>query len=424
MVTMKNRLTAVLLLTMATGAVAAPAAGDDSKRVLVLHTYGYDAPGRIPFDTALVRALREVAGVKAELYIETLDPNRFPGEAHARRMREYLREKYSGKKIAVLIAAFDEALSFLLDERDPVFPDVPIAAVLTRYPQTTDDRVAVVWSGNIFSQSLSLALRLHPRARQIAIINAAPPRGGSRDPVGEEAESQIDAIGVEIPVISLRNLPLDELLDRVQALPPDTIIFFARQYMGRRGEPIAHDDALREVVRVARAPIYVSTNQLVGLGAVGGVVMNLESEARDVANLVLRLTGEESLRIPPVESTLLPIFDGRELRRWGIDEAQLPPNSVIPVSRAGSVGPVPVVCGRRRDRVRRSERAHRRPVAAPRAAPPRRKRAAAQPVGAAREHRPGANARRTVDCRAGGRTQADRARTARRSQPEAGAPVD
>ena len=246
MVAMKNRLMAVLLLTMAIGAVGAPAAGEDSKRVLVLRTYGYDALGRIPFDTALVRALRDVAGVKAELYIETLDPNRFPGEAHARRMREYLREKYVGKKIAVLIAAFDEALSFLLDERDPVFPDVPIAAVLTRYPQTTDDRVAVVWSGNVFGESLTLALRLHPAVRQIAIINGARRRGGGRDPVGEEAQSQIDAIGVGIPVISLRNLPLDELLDRVQALPPETIIFFARQYMGRRGEPIAHDDALRK----------------------------------------------------------------------------------------------------------------------------------------------------------------------------------
>src|SRR6185312_15856076 len=103
----------------------------------------------------------------------------------------------------------------------------------------------------------------------------------------------------------------------------------------RRGAPIANDDALREILRVARAPIYVSTNQLIGFGAVGGVVMNLEGEARDVAGLVLRLAGEESLRIPPVESTLLPIFDWRELRRWGLDEAQLPRGSVIQFREQG-----------------------------------------------------------------------------------------
>jgi len=182
MVTMKNRLTAVLLLTMAIGPMAAPAAADDAKAVLVLHTYGYDAPARVSFDGALVRALREVAGIKAELYIESLDPNRFSGETQRRLTREYLRDRYAGKRVSVLVAVFDEALSFLLDERDPLFPGVPIAAVLTRYPQSIHERVAVVWSGNVFSQSLALALKLHPQARQIAVINAAPPRTGGRDP--------------------------------------------------------------------------------------------------------------------------------------------------------------------------------------------------------------------------------------------------
>src|SRR6185295_53644 len=126
MVTTMNRLAAILVLTIAIGAVAAPATGDDSKSVLVLHTYGYDAPARISFDAALGRALREVAGVKAELYIETLDPNRFGGEAYSRRTREYLRQKYEGKRISVLIAVFDPALSFLLDDRDTLFPGVPI----------------------------------------------------------------------------------------------------------------------------------------------------------------------------------------------------------------------------------------------------------------------------------------------------------
>jgi hypothetical protein len=41
--------------------VAAPLAAADAKAILVLHTYGYDSPFRIPFDGAFMRAVREAA---------------------------------------------------------------------------------------------------------------------------------------------------------------------------------------------------------------------------------------------------------------------------------------------------------------------------------------------------------------------------
>ena len=39
-------------------AIAAPVAGAESKAILVLHTYGHEAPGRGPFDLALARTFR------------------------------------------------------------------------------------------------------------------------------------------------------------------------------------------------------------------------------------------------------------------------------------------------------------------------------------------------------------------------------
>src|SRR4051794_14561762 len=80
--------------------VPALVGADDSKAILVLHTYGHDAPARLVFDAGLARGLREGAGEKVDLYIETLDASRFAGEAQARLMRDYLREKYAGKRIA------------------------------------------------------------------------------------------------------------------------------------------------------------------------------------------------------------------------------------------------------------------------------------------------------------------------------------
>src|SRR5688572_32063382 len=98
---------------MVMGAMAAPVAAEGSKAILLLHSTGHDGPGRFPFDTAFARTLRELPDVKVDLYIETLDLNRFSGEAHARQTREYLRQKYADKSISVVAVVWDEALAFL-----------------------------------------------------------------------------------------------------------------------------------------------------------------------------------------------------------------------------------------------------------------------------------------------------------------------
>ena len=318
----------ILVLTMAMGAVAVPVAGQGQKAVLLLHSLGHDAPGRFPFDTAFARTVREAAHGSVDLYVETLDPNRFGGELQSR-TREYLRAKYASKNIAVAAVIYDEALAFLLDERDPLFPAVPIAAVLLQRPRSLPDRVAVIHVGNMVGESLSLALKLKPEARQIAIIDGAPPGGGGRDALYAETQEQIEAMRLPLPVVFLRNLQLDDLLARVQGLPPDGIIFFARHYIGRRGEPIDSIEAVKDVTRVARAPVFVSTDTMIGPGGSGGVVIPLESLATDLAKLALRISTPGSLPLPPTESRLLPMFDWRELRRWGIDERLLPPGSEV-----------------------------------------------------------------------------------------------
>ena len=91
-----------------TGTGTAPA--QESKAVLVLHSYGYDTPGRLLFDAALARTMREAADANIDLYVETIDPNRFRGEAQLHRTRSFLRERYADKRIAVVVAVYERAL--------------------------------------------------------------------------------------------------------------------------------------------------------------------------------------------------------------------------------------------------------------------------------------------------------------------------
>jgi PAS domain S-box-containing protein len=318
----------VLIVILVMAAMAASVPGQEARAILLLHSLGHDAPGRFPFDTAFARTVREDTRSNANLYIETLDPNRFGSEL-LQQTREYLRAKYARKNIAAVAVIYDEALAFLLDEHDPLFPTVPVAAVLLQRPRALPDRVAVILAGNTVGESLALALRVMPQARQIAIIDGVPQGGDARDALYAEVQDQIESMRLPVPVLFLRNLPLDELLARVEALPPDAILFFARHYIGRRGAAIDSIEAVREVTQVARAPLFVSTDTMIGPGGMGGVVIPLERMATDLAKLALRISGPGGLPIAPTRGTLVPMFDWRELRRWGIDERLLPSSSDI-----------------------------------------------------------------------------------------------
>ena len=114
------------------------------------------------------------------------------------------------------------------------------------------------------------------------MIDGAPPNA-ARDAVSGEVQTQVQALGLKLPIRFLIDLPLNKLLERMQALPPEAIILMGSQYIGRGGEPIAQGDAIRELAKAAPAPIYVTRDQLVGLGAVGGIVINVENAGAELA---------------------------------------------------------------------------------------------------------------------------------------------
>jgi signal transduction histidine kinase len=323
------RVVAAVLFAAAIFCAAAKAAHAETKAILLLHTYGFDTPLRVPFDAAFVRAMREATDLKVDLYIETIDQTRFSGDLQTQRTRAYLRERYGGKRIAVVATVYDRALAFLLNDPEPLFPGVPVAAMLTAPPPPSlAANVSIIWSGETFGDSAVLALRLHPRARQIALVDSAPPDAAS-DAVYAQSLSQVQQAAGNAAVIELRNLPIDDLSTQLAALPAETPVLVKRQLLGVRGEPIATAEAVRALTDVATGPIYVSADQQIGFGAIGGVVVVMEREAARLAALALRIAGNAALRVPPEQGVPVPIFDWRELRRWGIAEDRLPPDSIV-----------------------------------------------------------------------------------------------
>jgi signal transduction histidine kinase len=84
------------------------------------------------------------------------------------------------------------------------------------------------------------------------------------------------------------------------------------------------------MVQVSPVPIYASTDLYMGTGVVGGIVRASRAQAirlGEISRQVLNGTRPED--IPIGASPLVPMFDWRQVQRWGIDPSKLPRGSVI-----------------------------------------------------------------------------------------------
>jgi DNA-binding CsgD family transcriptional regulator len=77
-------------------------------------------------------------------------------------------------------------------------------------------------------------------------------------------------------------------------------------------------------------PAYGVSETYIGRGIVGGSVINFKDQGRLAAELALRvLDGEDPDSITPLGSNSTHMFDWRQLRRWGLNQADLLAGSVV-----------------------------------------------------------------------------------------------
>jgi len=298
------------------------------KTVLVLHTYGSQSAFRPVFDRALQQTLNHNGFEDAEVYMETLESNRFPGSKHAALFQYYLGQKYAGLKIDLVITVWNPALSYALEHRQELFPNAPILAVVTR-PRTfaADANITQVTAGDHFLDTANLALKLHPGLQRIAVVDGSFQKN---DDVHAEVARQLGQLPPQVGVEYWRNLELGNLVERVKALPHNSAILYVRQTAKTGTQPITQTESLERVLEAANVPVYVGAESLVGRGVVGGVVFKNDTMADLAADTAIRMIrGTPASEMPVLTGQASPMFDWRQLRRWNIQLDQLPPNSDV-----------------------------------------------------------------------------------------------
>lgn len=289
-----------------------------------------------PFYQAAYQALRAKLNAQSSqpisIFLEHLELERFGGAGHEMTLKAYLESKYRDLSLGAIVALGFGALDFVLrQQQSTMWPGLPVAFVMVdkealkrlTIPPNVTGRTARVK----FHDLVSTAHAVLPNLQRLAIV-------GDR----WETQTAFRHFKEEIPnamtgleIIDLIGSPMRELRKRVAVLPERTVIAYTSIFSDGEGTSYPPINALRYLAQVANRPIVVSAETFVGSGGIGGYVLTPSAVGDEAADLVLRiLDGESPSAIPISEGNVVkPIFDWRQLRRWGVSESRLPAESEV-----------------------------------------------------------------------------------------------
>lgn len=298
-------------------------------RALVLYSDSRLLPANALFDGSLREALASSSGEPVEYCSEFLDEVRFPVR-NEERMRDFLREKYGERAPDVIVAFGPPSLAFCLRRRPELFPEVPIvfAGLGTGALEggASERGVTGVRSGFDGPATLRLALRLHPRTRQVYVISDSTGLDGA-----DAGWARLRESAFNLPFHRLNHRHLGELVRELSRLPENSLVIDLSGFGSGAGNVASPEETMQRMSEVSPAPIYGAFDPLVGYGLVGAITTPMDEIGRATAALVRQvLAREDTDRLPAVRDlAAAPLLDWRQLKRWGVRTSQLPPGSLV-----------------------------------------------------------------------------------------------
>ena len=322
-------LCAIAYLTVTNGVNAADVG---AKRVLMISTGSRLAPGFIIVDQQLLQIFGKITSPRIEIYAENLDLVRFPSERYGQIFSEYLTAKYAAHPPDLVILVYIGNLGTAGKVLQQLFPGTPVIVAGFTEENISRDQFGSLVIG--IAQrvdpraTMELILRLQPETRRIIVIGGTAEVDRS---VLNRVKEAAQSIKGRIEIDFWDNLTMTELRKAVTTVPRDTAILYARMFRDAAGQAFVSSEVGQWIAQWANAPVYVMTDASFGTGAVGGSLASIEAFGKRAGELArLILTGTTPASLPfEIRTDSVPTFDWRALKRWGISEDRLPPNSVV-----------------------------------------------------------------------------------------------
>ena len=304
----------------------------EPKRVMLLHSFGRDFKPWSEYGKAIRAELDRQSPWPLDIIDYSLVSARFSDENPEAPFVEYLRALFASHPLDLIVSIGAPAADFVQRNRQRLFASTPMVlmAVDQRRVQysnlTANDAVVAVKID--YLSAFENILRVLPDTKDvIVVVGASPIEKFWKEAIGKEVEP----LASRIKLSWTDELSFEALLKQASALPPHTAIFWELMIVDAAGVVHEGDVPITKLHAVANAPIFSYDESFFGSAIVGGPLLLVADSSRQAAAVAIRILGGEKpdeIRTPTVQFAS-PVFDWRQMQRWGISESNLPPGSNI-----------------------------------------------------------------------------------------------
>jgi signal transduction histidine kinase/ABC-type uncharacterized transport system substrate-binding protein len=245
---------------------------------------------------------------------------------------EYLRTLYVNRPVDLIVAIGAPAAAFIQRYRQRLFPKTPMVFTAVEQRRVQYDKLTendtVVAVAHDFPAAFETILRVLPLTKTIAVVNGASP---NETFWLNEMRRELAPLGERVEIRWYNEKSFEDILIDAARLPPHSAIFWHLMNVDAAGVAHEANDALNKLSSSANGPIFSYDRSFFGEAIVGGPMHSAEKLGQITATVATRiLNGEKAgdIKTPPT-GFAAPIFDWRQMQRWGIAESSLPPGSTV-----------------------------------------------------------------------------------------------
>jgi len=328
-------LAAVLLLA---GLGMQALSAEAPRHVLILHSFGRDFSPFNEMDSRFRTELARQCPQPVEFIEASLEMTRFAGADTEGPLLDFLRAIFRERGPDLVTAFGAPAALFFQRHRHELFAQLPllVAGADKRRLAEMDAGAGFVAVGVELQLNLLLEniLNLQPETRHIHVVLGSAPLERFWE-AELKREWPLLAPGVQFHWPGDRSL--EQVCTSLRDPPPGSAIFFGVLSRDAAGVPYSQESALTAVRAVAGAPVFGSIDGQIEMGIVGGRLLPMGEVGVTAAGAAAQLLAGASA--DAVEGAFLPmsdpVYDWRELQRWGLDETRLPAGSVVRFRKPG-----------------------------------------------------------------------------------------
>lgn len=325
----------LLAVALWAGAAAADEVAAGAPRglsVLLLSSFHHDLPFARHIEDGLDQALQYRAGRNA-LFVEHLDGGRFDTGRFADLFAKTLAAKYVDRKLDAVIVWGPTAQRFLADHWDTLNPPRVIGVELTPRGQESLRARApdalMVRANDDYGGALRVALQAS-QARRLALIGESMGDSGQARLRDTLAGWEAQAKGLVLE--NLFNLPLDQVVERVKNLPPDSVVYYTPVFHGEHGRALRPVEALARIAAASPVPLFSQWETFIGPnGAAGGYVLSGEALGRLAGQIAVATTRGDTAALATLQqaSPYRLLFDAERMAHWRVPENRLPAGAEV-----------------------------------------------------------------------------------------------